>query len=400
MLRVYGFDPAIADLFSKKQWIYMSQHEVDAPRVKVMSGSRVPRRLVNFVSESMHRFLRTNYFGDPNIGFTYLELVTFGMAFASMIYHEAHRPIYISPRLKEVMPSLARFFTAEGSCLPQDTEEIGLHICKIITSLSKVNFRIYGYRWITMDDRYDDGAYKSTVYISSEEPIVIRFVHKEKERLAFRIRTGRVAKIPPYDAVIDRRLIDPEDTTKPEDLDMYIQSHALHRIKERVDIFPAHRRNYYMMIPLLYEHRVAKSPSGQLMLECYTDENGAIVRFGYFPFIVRENKLIVLSFLPLISSGTPEGIYLQKHFGLQVEDMKFLGMGKLSFFLTVDFEQISTLKSALQATEIWNLIEYVAKDPEMKMNFPVDQKKTRMVKKFFERKSEYEAALEQETKNS
>jgi hypothetical protein len=101
--------------------------------------------------------------------------------------------------------------------------------------------------------------------------------------------------------------------------------------------------------------------------------------------------MIVLTFLPLVAGDTPEGSYLSRRLGLQMEDTVFLGMDKLSFFLTVDFEQIPMLKEALISAGIWSLIEYAADNPEM--NFTIDQKKTQMVKKFFEYRTSHEVDI-------
>jgi hypothetical protein len=92
----------------------------------------------------------------------------------------------------------------------------------------------------------------------------------------------------------------------------------------------------------------------------------------------------VLTLLPLFSPGTIEEYRLQERFAVQKEDIKFLGMDKLSFFLTVDFEQIPVLKDLFMDIGIWNLILFARNLPQT--DFPVDQKKTQMVKSFFEQK--------------
>jgi hypothetical protein len=119
-----------------------------------------------------------------------------------------------------------------------------------------------------------------------------------------------------------------------------------------------------------------------------------MVRLGYFTFVIQGTKLIVLTLLPLVSEDTPAGSYLATHLGLQTIDTLFLGMDKLSFFLTVDFEQIPVLKAALVSTGIWPLVEYAARHPEL--GYVIDQKKTQMVKKFFERKIDLDADGQEE----
>jgi hypothetical protein len=383
IFQAYKLDPDLLDSFSKQQRRYLCFLKADSPRFKVEEGNSVPRRLLDFASESTHRFMRTNYFGDESIGLTYLELATYGIAFSTVILAEQDNPIY-SAEQREALDKIADCFS-DGR-VKRDLVIVGAHIRKTMMMLSKINFRIYGYDWRIGPN--DEGLLKSMVYMSSEEPKFIHFTYKEKERIAFCVRAGRVINEPPYDAKLDRWFIFQKDEAPPVYLDIYIQSHALQRCKERIDIFPAHKRNFYIMEPLLYMHRVAKSPTGRAMLECYTQEGNTIIRFGYFPFVIQNKKLIVLTFLPLTSPDTHEGAYLRKHLGLQLDDVKFLGMDKLSFYLTVDFDQIPMLRKALVETYIWKLIQYAAKNPSL--DFTIDQKKTQMVKKFFENKIENE----------
>jgi hypothetical protein len=385
VIRAYGGDPDSLKLLSKHQRRFLMFFGAEAPRFKVEEGSHVPRHLINFISETTHSILRMRHFGDESIGLTYLELATYGLAFSSMILAAAEAgESFFSPEQMKAIRLLAPCF--ENGRIHQDLSYIGAYIHGLVMMLSKLNFRIYGYNWVIANDSAT-GFIKSTVYISSEETPVIRFIHKQKERIAFCVRVGRINNNPPRNVTIDRNLIFPHKKTfHPVNLDIYIQSHALQRVKERIDIFSAHIRNRYMMESLTYQHRIANSTSGNPMLECSFQQkiDSVIVRFGYFPFIVRDNKLIVMTFLPLTSPDTSEGAYLQEHLGLQKEDIKFLGMDKLSFFFTVDFEQIPLLKEMLVTINIQNMIQFVKENH--KIEFSIDQKKTQMVKKFFEQK--------------
>jgi hypothetical protein len=384
ILQVYGLDPDIFDSFSKPYRRFLCSLRAEPPRFKVEEGHRVPGRLVNFVAESTLQFMRNNYFGDESIGLTYFELATYGTALSTMVTG-AHNFVVFRPEHLEIFDRLAECF--KDNHVNSDLGPVSTHIRKTVMMISKVNFRIYGYNW-KIKTNGEKNNITSTVLLSSEEPKTIRFSYKGKERTAFRVRAGRVISIPAYDATIDRWFIFHRDEEPPVYLDIFIQSHALQRAKERIDIFPAHKKNHYVMEPLLYMHRVTQTPSGHSMLECYTQNGDDIVRFGYFPFIIQNRRLIVLTFLPLVSLNVWEGYSLCRQLGLQMEDTKFLQMDKLSFFLTVDFEQIPVLKKVLEQTGIWSLVQYAANNPNMQ--FQINPQKTQMVKQFFERKAEYE----------
>jgi hypothetical protein len=381
ILKAYGLAPDTFDSFTRMQKGFLFCMPVEPLRFKVEEGHRVSRRLVNFMAESTHRFMRTHYFGDESIGLTHLEFSLYGLSLACML-EAAKTSEMFQPEQQEMLAGIAETISLKR--VHEDLVTVGDHIRRVSMMISKVNFRIYGYNWKIKGSETDNGIV-STVTMSSESPISIYFKHNNKDRIAFRVRAGRVIDMPPHNARIDRWFIFHDEEDPPVYLDIYIQSHALQRAKERMDIFPAHKRNYYVMEPLLYMQEVETSPAGHPMFMCYFKSGDKIINLGYFPFIIQENRLIVLTFLPFIAGDTWAGAYLRGNLGLQIKDLAFLGMDKLSFFLTVDFEQIPVLRDALLVTGIFNLIEYAASDPEM--NFVIDQKKTQMVKKFFEHKA-------------
>jgi hypothetical protein len=374
VLRAYGLDPDIFDRLSKSQRGILMLWETQPPKFRVAEGYRVPRQLVALLNASTHHFLRNNYYGDRSIGLTYLELATFGVTLYVQIL-AVHENNGFPPEQMKIVDAIAEKLIE----LPVNKalEAIGEHIRKSVQMISKVNFRIYGYNWKISNPREAD-CVLSTVTLYSEECEPIYFSYKNKYHKAFRVRAGRVGIEPSYGAIIDQWFISGKETGKTKYLDIYIQSHALQRIKERVDIFPAHRRNFYVMNPLLYMHKVAFNSNGRAMFECYCED----VLFGYYPFVVQGNKLFVLSFLPVISPDTPKGMIVAERLNLQKEDMIYLGMDKLGFFLTVDFTQIPVLYNALLDAGLEPLLNYASDDL---LPLERDAKKTLRVKRFFEK---------------
>jgi hypothetical protein len=375
VLRAYGLDPDMFDRLSKHQRNLFMQVETEPPKFRVVEGNRFPRQLVNMINTSVQQFMRNNYYGDESIGLTYLELATFGVSLYTQImciYDESDRSF--PPEQMKIVDAIAEKFIETP--IAEALVAVGEQLRKHMQMVSKVNFRIYGYSWEIPSD-YGPGYIKSTVFLYSEECESIYFTYKNQRHKAFRIKAGQVSTTPAHNASIDHRYIFPE-RYGTKYLDIYIQSHALQRIKERVDIFPAHKRNFYVMDPLLYMHRVEMSPSGQDMFECYCKDT----LFGYYTYIVQKNKIFVLTFLPALSPNTPKGYFLAKRFGLQKEDMNYLGMDKLSFFFTVDFSQIPVLHKALLEAGFGTLFTFA---PDDRLPFEIDIRKTLRVKKFFEK---------------
>ncbi|MDR3194813.1 MAG: hypothetical protein LBT76_05935 [Tannerella sp.] len=377
ILRVYGLDPDMFDRLSKHQRQMFMLVETEAPKFKVAEGCRVPRQLVTLVNNYTHHFIRNNCYGNPEIGLTYLELITFGITFYTQVLslHKAD-DCNFPPEQMQIVDTIAEKFIAAN--FYESLTAVGTYIRRAVQMISKVNFRIYGYDW-HVPVFVGQGRFLSTVTLYSEESESIYFTYKGQKHKAFRVKAGRIITTPSTGACIDE-----EDVTfssredhKEKKLDIYIQSHALQRIKERVDIFPAHRRNFYVMDTLLYMHRVEFNSQNQGMFECYHDD----VLFGYYPYIIRGNKLFVLTFLPIISPETPRGESFVYLLGLQKQDMIYLGMDKLSFFLTVDFTQIPELFQALTHLGLYSLVNYASEDL---LPFERDPQKTLRVKRFFE----------------
>jgi hypothetical protein len=381
VLRAYGFAPNLFDSFPRIQRIHLFYPRVEPLRIKVEEGQRIPRQLVTFVSESANHFLRTYYFGDKSIGLSFLELSTYGMSLACVL-EVAETSGLFRPSQHELIASVAKKINQKR--VVKDLLAVTSYIRTMMLMISKVNLRIYGYNWKIQVAGESSTDIRSTVYLSSEAPVSIRFTHEKKEQTAFRVRAGRLISKPAHNATIDRRFLFGREEPPAVHLSIYIRPYALRRAGAWIDIFRAHRRNYYLMESLLYMQRVENSLSERPMLVCYFKEKHRIVYLGYYSFIIRGDNLIILDFLPLTFINSSAGVVLSTSLGLQAEDIAFLGMDKLSFFLTVDFDQIPVLKKALTITNIWSLVRYAANNQELKEEFSIDEKKTQMVKQFFE----------------
>ncbi|MDR2414330.1 MAG: hypothetical protein LBD64_05025 [Odoribacteraceae bacterium] len=382
VLRAYGFDPSLLDEFSKQQLFILLHFIVDPPRFRIEKGHRVPRKLLDFISAITHNFMRNHYFRDPSIGLTFFELATHGLAFAAGL-RNAHMQHGFPARQQEIVDMLVKCI--ENDLVLNDLLDVKSCIRDVLSMVSKVNFRVYGFHWDFRQIPTTSWGYiTSFVYVTSSPAETIYFTHKQKERVAFRVQLGPVDHMPLRKGTIERSVVTREKEDPPVLLDVYIQSHALRRAGERMDVFPAHVRNFYITESLAHSQRPCET--GQ-MLECYIYDDTPILT-GYLPFIIQEEKLIVLSFLPFFAPGTPEGELVHEELGLQPGDMKFLGMDKLSFFLTVDLEQVPALNNVINRTRIPDMIRFARE--RARDEFLIDPNRTRMVKRFFEQRAEFE----------
>ncbi|MDR0766633.1 MAG: hypothetical protein LBF09_06845 [Odoribacteraceae bacterium] len=395
MLQVYGFNPGVLEAFTKKQLQYLMHPLVEQPRFKVQEGHRVPRRLLDFVAEEARLFMKRKCFGDPKVGFTFLELATHGQAFACAVMAEHWKPTF-PPEQSRIIKYLAACF--DDNRVAYDLDDVTTHIHHLAITISKINYRVYGFSWTCEAIRAGRKIrVTNPVLMSSEETKTIRFVHKQKERPAFLVKTGRVVTAPAQGARIARSLVTGEECAGDDFLDIYIQSHALQRVKERVDVFSAHKRNYHVTCSLVYHQHVVDCPGNRKMLACcdemVLDGKAVHVPFGYFPFVIEGDKLIVTTCLPLVSVETWTGKLMREKLGLQVEDMKYLGMDKMSFYLTVDLDELPALKEVVDQTDLRYLRNYSLYNHDLityhlNMLTKQDGGKTQMVKRFLDTRGE------------
>jgi hypothetical protein len=388
MLRAYDLDPALLEAFNRKQLELLFAPIVESPRVKAREGHHVPRQSIEFIYDYAQFAMRTYCHGDTEIGFTYLDMVTHGMAFTVALQVEMTRKTFPSGPAK-VVAELYKTFNSDR--VPNDLQELSILIHRAMLMISKLNFRVYGFEWKMLDFPVQRTIHvKMLILILSDEAETTRFVHNYNERLAYRVKVGQLVTVPPMGATLERSRLTGDPADENEKLDVFIQSHAMQRVKERLDVFAPPHRNGYITEAVMYSRRVVKGRT--FMYECYAgvqtddmDESVEVV-LGYFPFVVQDNKVFVLSFLPPTAPGTPAGDILEQELGLQVADMKYLGMDKLGFYLTVDFSKVPALKEVIDKTNIASLVthlQFIADAPA-----EVDQKLTRLAERFFEYRPE------------
>lgn len=121
--------------------------------------------------------------------------------------------------------------------------------------------------------------------------------------------------------------------------DVYIQSHTLNRLAERlqgIDISVLH----YSVLNSFNKPKVCRNRSGVLLVEYSVLDD----KVGYFVCEVTDEKAILKTFLFLTHNGTPEADKLQATMGLMKEDISYLGIDKLSTFILSDIASNERLK--------------------------------------------------------
>jgi len=137
---------------------------------------------------------------------------------------------------------------------------------------------------------------------------------------------------------IDSSLLGNHYRGNEKELEVYIQSHALKRFRERLDVLNSDAINY-----LLWEntHSIKKIEvyRGLLLLRVILFD----VKIGYMVGKIIDNKLLFSTFLFITHSCCPEGDQLKKITGLGKQDISYWHIDRLSTFINLNEEKYPQL---------------------------------------------------------
>jgi hypothetical protein len=381
-----GDDPLEFDKFTKRQKQDIFRILVSPPRILAMPGHRVPRAYLRYVQEDLIMSLNRIHF-NKEAGVTWMDMLTVGqtlmLIFRSNTFLES-----LPPMQREVADRLCKLFV-DRSIFVKIQETILAHVKTSLLMLSQANFRIYGLDTTEQQPNARRNAMQQVVRITVHDCQSLRFKYHNRERTAYRLAMGQCLSTPFQGATIEMKKIYPK-VFRNKKLNIYVQSHALHRFKERIDTFHPMMRNQLLIVSLMFVQRVVTGPDGTQLIACIVPCGDADKTIGYFAFTIDSGNLLVLTLLPLLSRNVPEGRVLNERLRLSPDDLKYLGMDKLSFFYEVDIAQIPALKQVLFDELHLDYIRKIYNSFHSKTD-PFSEKRTLFVKNFFEKLKEQPA---------
>ena len=373
-LQVIGLDPALFDVFTKRQKQEMMMAKMDSPRFVVKKGHSVPRHYVRKIQQESYEFMRIYPVGNREINLTYIDFLTMGNTFLMFMLSKGNSKDYCEQA--ETYTLIAK--RAKQYDDGDEVDSLLLNYCTylqyLLFSISKINFRTYGFEWEWRETNYT-GKFAAHIILTSTEPKTEHLTYNKISRPAYKIAQGQfLTEDPNWLSVSSYQIFKQGDHTP--NIDVYIQSHALLRLKERLDSLAPFERNFMLQYSLR-QCNVCRLNSGQYTIK-FINNNQELI--GYLPFTVIGQKLLILSFLPITSPTTPEGKILSETLKLNKELLSFYGMDKLSFFHNTDFDAIPALKEAIIKAGMWHLTEL--KSIERKKE--EDVKQVGLIAKFFQ----------------
>ncbi|MCJ7448705.1 MAG: hypothetical protein MUO72_13545 [Bacteroidales bacterium] len=139
-------------------------------------------------------------------------------------------------------------------------------------------------------------------------------------------------------------------------MNVYIQSHALQRLTERLDSFLPGPLHFNLFLSL-QDPRVFQDSDNNLLIEYRFFD----LRSGYLRVDIVDGMVVIRTFLFITNNGTPEGEKLEKITGLQKLDKKYLAIDKLSSFMNSDIKDNDKVRQIFEDSGCHTLLELYEK---------------------------------------
>ena len=255
------------------------------------------------------------------------------------------------PALKPFIRKLKKFNIALDNIFDKANEDIRKMLLSLAFSHNDIGKTLY---WLKHQLNPTPGLERGIVNLISinsykieSSSIVVDDNHRPVIRLGYALPNYGIdwVAIKPSVLKVDNSFADIP-------LDVYIQTHALQRLSERIDCFPTGSIHYNMFISLK-DPRVFYDGNQNILIEYRYFGT----RAGYFRVDIIEGKIVIRTFLFVTNNGTPEGIKLGNITGLQRLDKKYLALDRLSTFMTSDLGENENVRNILNSADCHCLLE-------------------------------------------
>lgn len=299
-------------------------------RVKAASGMSISSGIIQFSNFMVTRLFKNTYIPIGLGTLTHLSLYSFFSTGLTVMVYSLGLKEDAYPHADEVKKVLAPLAALIDSPVQDEALDkyydimflIAVFCCDINEYLYTIEFH---------PENIAKGILKSGVYseIYKTQLPKVKVLVEERLRPAWHVGWCFANFEPPMTLVS----VKSEDIYQPPGnmLDVYIQSHAINRLAERlegIDVGVLH----FNIFNSLNQPKICRNKKGVLLFEYAIFKNKA----GYFLGEVADGKVILKTFLFLTNMGTPEADRLQANTGLMKEDIIYLAIDKLSAFMHSD----------------------------------------------------------------
>ena len=161
-------------------------------------------------------------------------------------------------------------------------------------------------------------------------PEIIHIVENGNKRPAFRVGWTIYGQKISW-AQITPKQLNIKSAFNDLKIDVYIQSHAIIRMKERLDCIPENLHHNILSQSIKRWETSTNNRAQTLIAYKFGD-----TKLGYLVYEYNQGVVLIKTFLLLTNNGTPESEKLNMLLGLEKSDKKYLNMDKLSHFVKSD----------------------------------------------------------------
>ena len=311
-------------------------------RVVVAPGSIVADDIIETAKTVVSHVIKNQFIPvlpDEKVSINLYDLFTVYMTLMLYVF-QLNKDV--KPRDKFILDALKPYYEACELVVNTASKHLSQMFSLMAYYESDLRQKIYMMRHRTLTEYEGKIGMFSFLEIHSDTPEKKNFIINGNSRPAIRLGCGEYKpelrfcylSFAPEQLNINMQ-------SKTLQLPVYIQSHAIQRLLERLD---------KILIGTIFMHvhhslkdclKASRDNNGNIMFEMLLDDQ----KVGYLLADIVQSAVVIRSFLFLTNSGTPEGDKLISLTGLDKEDKTYLEVDKLSTFLKSDIQSNEKLKN-------------------------------------------------------
>lgn len=347
--------PGFLSIIDKRDADFYFKTRIGTVRLVPEKGIKVSRRMLTQMRELLSYYLKTIVIKFEEGCFTLEDYMTAGYALAAFenrlkkSKHESSRDAHsILTRVREYVLEHDKEPTRKLLSIAQMIENVFSRINQSKYYLTKST---YG-RIRETDLKF---CFSYTFTLHQVKAITKDIMIDGKPRPAYKAGRPNLSRGIEWMQLCGKDLaIEGGEADKP--MDVYVQSHALIRMRERIDTFD-HSCLHLTLTYALEKKEITFLPNGKALLAYYIHEH----KLGYFILDVIDGVVVVRTFLFITNSGAPEGDRLDKELKVGKFEKQYVGIDKLSTFVHSDLLKDERVRSVFEKVGLGYLNEL---DPE------------------------------------
>lgn len=214
--------------------------------------------------------------------------------------------------------------------------------------------RIY---WFTIESKMRKclgAAIENILTIHSYFPPKIEIIREQEKRPAYKICWAKnQAGI--ESALLSKELFGLKSNDSNTSMEVYIQSHAIIRLCQRIDCVDE-SVIFFWLLTSLFEPHILKGDDNKFLIEY-----GLLgIRLGYLVADIDDGIVLIRTFLFLTQSGTPQGKKLKELYKLKKLDITYLEIDRLSTFVATNFRENNELSEVFTQAGCRDLLDIYA----------------------------------------